>query len=73
MADFTHFFHHKSEREILMSIFSELASLKAAVAAITPAAPVDVSGLATSAEVAALIAAVAALDAKVGAETAPAA
>lgn len=66
MFNFLHPCHHKSDREILMSIFSELSDIKAAFAAVT--AP-DLSKLATSDEVAGVAAQVTAVDAKIGTET----
>lgn len=64
------FFNHKKDRALLMSIFSELAEIKAAIAVPTPSAPVDISTLATSAEVAGVSAQITALDTKLGTDPA---
>lgn len=58
-----------TKREILMSIFDELTKIETAIAAIQPTMPIDLSTLATAAEIAALSAKVDALTATVG--TAP--
>lgn len=76
MLNFMHPLHHKTDREILMTIYNELADIKVALAALSaqaPSTPIDISTLATAAEVAGVSAQVTALDAKVGVEPPPAA